>query len=72
MRSRRRQRSWQTAALVLACLIAFAAPVAAKPGHGSKRRSSNSNRTHAGRQQQFEKLDEELKPARAGCPARPR
>ena len=63
MRSRQRQRSWQTAALVLAGLIAFAAPVAAKPGHGSKPQSSNSNpnKQRSGRQQRFEKLDQEMK-----------
>ena len=63
MRSRQRQRSWQTAALVLAGLIAFAAPVAAKPGHGSKLLSSksNPNKQRSGRQQRFEKLDKELK-----------
>ena len=63
MRSRQRKRSWQTAALVLAGLIAFAAPVAAKPGHGSKPQSSNSNpnKQRSGRQQRFEKLDKEMK-----------
>ena len=63
MRSRQRQRSWQTAALVLAGLIAFAAPVAAKPGHGSKQWSSHSNpnKQRSGRQQRFEKLDKEMK-----------
>jgi subtilisin family serine protease len=36
MRSRHRQRSWQTAAVLLAGLIAFAAPAAANSGPGSK------------------------------------
>jgi serine protease AprX len=59
MRSRQRQRSWQTAALVLAGLIAFAVPVAAKPGPVSKLLSSKSNPTkqRSGRQQRFDKLD---------------
>ena len=63
MRSRQRQRSWQTAALVLAGLIAFAAPVAAKPGQGIKLLSSkaNPNKQKSGRQQRFEKLDKEMK-----------
>ena len=63
MRSRQRQRSWQTAALVLAGLIAFAAPVAAKPGPGSKQWSSHSNQNNQrpGPDQRFEKLDQEMK-----------
>jgi subtilisin family serine protease len=36
MRSRHRQRSWQTAAVLLAGLIAFTAPAAASSGSGSK------------------------------------
>jgi serine protease AprX len=58
MRSRFRQLSWQTAALVLAGLVAFAAPVAAKPGQG-KLWSSKASK-HSGRQQRFEKLDRDL------------
>lgn len=63
MRSRQRQRSWPTAAFVLAGLIAFAAPVAAGQGLGSKLFSSqaNSSRQHSGKQQRFEKLDKEMK-----------
>jgi len=63
MRSRQRQRSWQTAALVLAGLVAFAAPVAARPGPGNKQWSSSSNSSshRSGRQQRFEKLDKEMK-----------
>ena len=63
MRSRQRQRSWQTAALVLAGLIAFAAPVAAKPGPVTKLLSSksNPNKQRSGKQQRFDKLDKEMK-----------
>ena len=66
MRSRQRQFTWQTAALVLASLIAFAVPVAAKPGSSSKLWSSKASASKqrsssGGRQQRFEKLDKEMK-----------
>jgi len=58
MRFRFRQLTWQTAALVLAGLVAFAAPAAAKPGQGNKLWSSKASK-HSGRPQRFEKLDRE-------------
>ena len=63
MRFRQRQFTWQTAALVLAALIAFAVPVAAKPGPGNKLWSSKegASKQRSGRQQRFEKLDKEMK-----------
>jgi serine protease AprX len=63
MRSRNRQLTWQTAALVLASLIAFAAPVAAKSGSSHKLWSAkaSANKQRSGRQQRFEKLDSEMK-----------
>jgi serine protease AprX len=61
MRSRFRQLTWQTAALVLAGLVAFAVPVAAKPGPGGKLWSSKAGQQHgSGRQQRFDKLDREM------------
>ena len=60
MRSRQRQLTWQTAALVLAALVAFAVPVAAKPGSPSKKWTSKASASkHSGRQQRFQKLDKE-------------
>ena len=63
MRFRQRQFTWQTAALVLAGLIAFAVPVAAKPGSSNKLWSSkaSASKQRSGRQQRFEKLDKEMK-----------
>ncbi len=63
MRFRQRQFTWQTAALVLAALIAFAVPVAAKPGPSNKLWSSkeSASKQRSGRQQRFEKLDKEMK-----------
>jgi serine protease AprX len=63
MRSRQRQFTWQTAALVLAGLIAFAVPVAAKPGSSNKLWSSkaSASKQRSGHQQRFEKLDKEMK-----------
>ena len=63
MRSRQRQPSWPTAALVLACLFAFAAPVAANAGPLGKLLTSkaNPNKQRSGKQQRFEKLDKEMK-----------
>ena len=63
MRSRVRQRSWQTVAFVLAGLMAFAVPVSAKPGSSQKLWSSkaNTSRHNSGKQQRFEKLDKEMK-----------
>jgi len=45
---------------VLAALVAFAAPVAAKPGSQGKRWTSTASASkHSGREQRFEKLDKE-------------
>ena len=64
MRSRQRQFTWQTAALVLAALVAFAVPVAAKPGSpASGGRARRARAQHSGRQQRFEKLDKEMQVA---------
>ena len=52
MRVRQRMTSWLTPVLVLVGLIAFSAPVAAKPGSGKHRR---------GDQRREAKLDRELK-----------
>ena len=65
MRSRQRQFTWQTAALVLASLIAFAVPVAAKPGSSSKLWSSKVEREQtalllAGGSSGSAKLDKEM------------
>jgi serine protease AprX len=61
MRSRQRQRSWPTVACVLAGLIAFAVPVAAEPGPGSKLFSSKSNSSrNSGKQHRYSKLDKEM------------
>ena len=59
MRFRFRQLTWQTAALVLAGLVAFAAPAAAKPGQGNKLWSSKASK-HSGRSQWFDKLDRDM------------
>ena len=60
MRSRQRQLTWQTGALVLAALVAFAAPVAAKPGPPGKKWTSKASASkHTGRQERFQKLDQE-------------
>ena len=59
MRFRFRQLTWQTAALVLAGLVAFAAPAAAKPGPGNKLWSSKASK-HSGRSQWFDKLDRDM------------
>ena len=60
MRSRKRQLTWQTGALVLAALVAFAVPVAAKPGSPSKKWTSKASASqHSGRQERFQKLDQE-------------
>jgi serine protease AprX len=66
MRSRKRQPSWQAAALALVGLITFAAPVAAQPGSSGllklfSSKAQNQNRQRSGREQRFEKLDRELK-----------
>ena len=60
MRSRFRQLTWQTAALVLAGLVAFAAPAAAKPGPGNKLWSSKRQQAASGRSQRFDKLDRDM------------
>jgi serine protease AprX len=63
MRSRQRQLTWQTAALVLASLIAFAVPVAATAGPSNKLWSSkaSASKQRSGRQQRYSKLDAEMK-----------
>jgi serine protease AprX len=63
MRSPKRQFTWQTAALVLAGLVAFAVPVAASSGSPVKKWTSkaSSSQQHSGRQERRGKLDKELR-----------
>ncbi len=66
MRSRKRQLTWQTGALVLAALVAFAVPVAAKPGSQSKKWTSKASASkHSGREQRFDKPDKLDKDSRS-------
>jgi hypothetical protein len=62
MFSRQRKSSWRTTALVLASLVAFAAPVAAGPGQSGRLWASKVSSQHrSGKQQRFEKLDKDMK-----------
>ena len=59
---RQRKSSWRTTALVLASLVAFAAPVAAGPGQSGRLWASKVSSQHrSGKQQRFEKLDKDMK-----------
>src|SRR4029078_8481441 len=54
--------SGRTAALVLASLVAFAAPVAAGPGQSGRLWASKVSSQHrSGKQQRFDKLDKDMK-----------
>ena len=63
MRFRHRQFTWQTAALVLAGLIAFAVPVAAEPGSNGKLwlSKASAGEQRSGRQERRDKFDNEMR-----------